>query len=123
MTSSAGNNYIRDGMLPTEYVPLRRDMRQYYLWIDEALDAYANYCTSVHQALGRVFYRDVLVPFRAFDFRKARDGVIQFGEECDPSDRHGSNLDIMYEQMNTLYGLEVEYWFPGGYADIAGNEP
>lgn len=123
MPSSAGNNYIKDGMLPTEYVPMRRDLRQYYLWVDELWTLTLTIALAYTRHWGACSTRDVLVPFRAFDFRKARDGIIQFGEECDPSDRHGSNLDIMYEQMNTLYGLEVEYWFPGGYADIAGNEP
>ena len=43
MPRPAGRNYRRDGMLPAEYVPMRRDLRQYYLWVDEALDAYADY--------------------------------------------------------------------------------
>ena len=123
MPSRAGRNYRRDGMLPAEYVPMRRDLRQYYLWVDEALDAYANYCAHLHQALGRVFYRDILTPFRNFDFRTARDGVARFGDECDPSNLHSASLDIMYEQMDVLHGLEVEYWFPCGYADIASNAP
>ena len=90
---------------------------------DEALDAYANYCAHLHQALGRVFYRDILTPFRNFDFRNARDGVARFGDECDPSNLHSDSLDIMYEQMDELHGLEVEYWFPCGYADIVSNAP
>jgi len=123
MPRPAGRNYRRDGMLPAEYEPVPRDLRQYYIWVDEALDAYANYCAHLHQALGRVFYRDILTPFRNFDFRNARDGVARFGDECDPSALHSDSLDIMYEQMDELHGLEVEYWFPCGYADISSNAP
>ena len=69
------------------------------------------------------YSRDILTPFRNFDFRTARDGVARFGDECDPSNLHSAGLDIMYEQMDELHGLEVEYWFPCGYADIASNAP
>ena len=111
-------DYLTDGMLPHEYEPARTARRDLYKHTDGMLSDYSSYFAGKHEALGRYFYLNILHPFRALDFGKALDGVVDFEQESDPSGTYAYILDVIYRQIEQLQQLEITSWFPGGYADI-----
>ena len=124
MTGPAGNpDYISDGMRPEEYEPFRRARRQVYLHADRHLDALAGYFARIHLATAQAFIRNILDPFRNFDFRSAEQGILDFGAENDPHRFYAEQLGTMRDMMRELQRLDLPYWFPAGYADITGNAP
>ena len=90
---------------------------------DRHLDALAGYFARIHLATAQAFIRNILDPFRNFDFRSAEQGILDFGAENDPHRFYAEQLDTMRDMMRELQRLDLPYWFPTGYADITGNAP
>ena len=86
-------------MRPEEYEPFRRARRQLYLHADRYLDALAGYFARTNLATAQAFIRNILDPFRNFDFRSSEQGIPGFGAENDP---HGFYHDFYAEQLDTM---------------------